>query len=63
MSGFFFNSLDICSMMTNHFENQKRVMSSEKTVTTDKNCPLKPRCLFVACIFLLSLLNSSGVAE
>lgn len=34
-------------------------MSYEKTVTTDKNRLLKPRCLFVACIFLLSLLNAT----
>lgn len=46
-------------MMTNHFENQKKVMSYEKTVTTDKNQLLKPRCLFVAYIFLLSLLNNN----
>lgn len=46
-------------MMTNHFKNQKKVMSYEKTVTTDKNRLLKPRCLFVACIFLLSLLNAT----
>lgn len=46
-------------MMTNHFENQKKVMSYEKTVTTDKNWLLKPRCLFVAYNVPLSLLNSN----
>lgn len=40
-------------------KNQKKVMSYEKTVATDKNWLLKPRCLFVAHIFLLSLLNSN----
>lgn len=52
-------ALNICSMMTNHFENQKKVISYEKTVTADKNWLLKPRCLFAAYIFLLSLLNGS----
>lgn len=52
-------ALNICSMMTNHFENQKKVMSYEKPLTTDKNWLLKPRCLLVAYIFLLSLLNSN----
>lgn len=45
--------------MTDHFENQKKVMSYEKTVKTDKNWRLKPGCLFAASIFLRSLLNSN----